>query len=257
MKGRIWLIGGTSESVSLAQLLANFHIPCIITVTTPPAATLYPQTPLLKILVGKLDLSALKVFLETETIVAVVDASHPYAVAISQGAIAATTSSHIPYLRYERPIITDNTQGVIYLDNFELLLQNNYLLNQRVLLTIGYKMLPLFQSWHNRCTLFTRILPSITSLEIALNSGFSPDKIIALRPPFTTNLEQALWQQWQISLVVTKASGNAGGENIKRSVANTLGIPLIIITRPQITYPKKTENLNDVIQFCLLVMSQM
>ena len=36
------------------------------------------------------------------------------------------------------------------------------------------------------------------------------DRIIAIRPPISRELEQALWQQWRISLVVTKASGQSG-----------------------------------------------
>ena len=55
-------------------------------------------------------------------------------------------------------------------------------------------------------------------------------------------METALWQQWRISLVVTKASGTAGGEDIKRQVAAKLGIPLIVIARPQIAYPYKLLN---------------
>ena len=51
---------------------------------------------------------------------------------------------------------------------------------------------------------------------MAIAAGFTTDKIIAIRPPINKELEQALWQQWQISLVVTKASAKAGGEDIKK-----------------------------------------
>ena len=59
-----------------------------------------------------------------------------------------------------------------------------------------------------------------------------------------------MWQQWQISLAVTKASGKAGGEDIKRQVAASLGIPLIIITRPGIVYPQQTSEVADILAFC-------
>jgi precorrin-6A/cobalt-precorrin-6A reductase len=80
---------------------------------------------------------------------------------------------------------------------------------QRVLLTIGYTPLHRFQSWHDRATLFARILPSAIALEAAFKAGFTPHNIICLRPPISADLEKALWRQWQISLVVTKASGNS------------------------------------------------
>jgi precorrin-6A/cobalt-precorrin-6A reductase len=63
-------------------------------------------------------------------------------------------------------------------------------------------------------------------------------------------LEKALWQQWDISLVVTKASGTAGGEDIKRTVAAQLGIPLIVIDRPVVEYPQQTSDLSVAIEFC-------
>ena len=65
-----------------------------------------------------------------------------------------------------------------------------------------------------------------------------------------------MWQQWQISLVVTKASGKAGGEDIKREVARELDIPLVVITRPQIIYPQQTDCLDEAIAFCQKYLSR-
>ncbi|MEO1693470.1 MAG: precorrin-6A/cobalt-precorrin-6A reductase, partial [Cyanobacteria bacterium J06631_6] len=101
-----------------------------------------------------------------------------------------------------------------------------------------------------RATLFARVLPKIASLEMATAAGFTSDRLIAVRPPISLAMETALWQQWRISLVVTKASGKAGGEDLKRQVAANLGIPLIVITRPQITYPQQTSDIKEVATFC-------
>ncbi len=249
-KSYVWLIGGTAESATIAQLLATEKIPTIITVTTPNSVALYPPIPLFQVMVGKMDSPQIILFLQQQQIIAVVDASHPFATAISQNAMAATKELNIPYLRYERPIIDTIEDGVIQLDSFDTLLAGDYLQQQRVLLTIGYQVLPQFQSWQNRTTLFTRILPSQESLEVATKAGFTNHRIIAIRPPVSWELEKALWQQWQISLVVTKASGVAGGQEIKESVARELGIPLIVINRPQISYLRQTSLLDDVLQFC-------
>lgn len=249
---RLWLIGGTTESVMLAQAIASLSLPCTVTVTTAAAKALYPETPLLHVQVGCFDTQQLEQFLQTQTIAAVLDASHPFAVEISLHAIQATAHRQLPYLRFERPIVDsqDDNAQVISLDNFATLLSSDYLYQQRVLLTIGYKALPLFQSWQNQSTLFARILPSVTSLEAALAAGFSSDRIIALRPPVSAGLEKALWQQWNISLVVTKASGSAGGEDVKRTLAAELGIPLITITRPIVDYPQQTSEVSVALEFC-------
>ncbi|NES83572.1 MAG: cobalt-precorrin-6A reductase [Moorea sp. SIO2B7] len=253
MKGRIWLIGGTSESARIAKAIASKKFPCTITVTTETAKSLYPRLPHLRVRVGQLNYAQMRVFCSQEQIVAVVDASHPYAVVISQMAIAAAKERQIPYLRYERPQLENSltsAPSIIELDSFDTLLSGDYLLGERVLLTIGYKTLPLFQPWQNQSTLFARILPSVNSLEVAIKAGFTPERIIALRPPISSELEKALWCQWQISLVVTKASGKAGGEEVKRCVAKELGIPLIVIARPKIVYPQQTRELDKMLEFC-------
>jgi precorrin-6A/cobalt-precorrin-6A reductase len=234
-------------------------------------------------------------FYQEHNIVAVLDASHPYAVEVSRCAIAACTQFNIPYLRYERPCLERETRGdgktrgggdagrrgdgktrgrpdagtrgeeildyqlpitnyqlpiTIQLDSCETLVTGNYLEKQRVLLTVGYKYLPLFRSWQEKATLFARILPSLVSIEAALAAGFTPERIIALRPPISADLETALWRQWEISMVVTKASGAPGGEDVKRKVAAELGVPLIIIDRPFIDYPQQTGDLSTAIAFC-------
>lgn len=245
----LWLIGGTQESAQLAKAIAHTHISCIISVTTESARALYPPAPNLQVWVGRFTLAQIQEFLQQQQIVAVLDASHPYAVEISQLAIAATQKLKIPYLRYERPSLDQGTRGEV-LDSFETLLSGNYLQGQRVLLTVGYRPLYLFQPWQDRATLFARILPSAIALAAADWAGFTPDRLICLRPPIFADLEKALWQQWKISLVVTKASGTPGGEDVKRTVAAQLGVPLIVINRPLVDYPQQTSDLSVALEFC-------
>ena len=253
MQGNIWLIGGTSDSAAIAKELAAQDIAFVITVATDTALSLYADES--EVVVGCLSISAMHSFCQQYQIIAVVDASHPFAVEVSRQVIAITNQLDIPYLRYERQEYQSGSENksdssIIELDSFKTLLANNYLQNQRVLLTVGCKALPLFKPWHDRAILFARILPKITSLKTALESGFTRDRLIAIRPPISINLERALWQQWNISTVVTKASGKAGGENLKRQLAKDLDIPLIVVTRPPINYPQQTSSLSIIVAFC-------
>ncbi|MGB3533103.1 MAG: cobalt-precorrin-6A reductase [Microcoleaceae cyanobacterium] len=249
---QIWLIGGTSESVVLAKAIIAAQINCVVTVTTDTAKNLYPLSSLLTVWVGCLDENIILSFLQENKITAILDASHPFAVEISTLAIATAKQYNIPYLRYERSVCetVEFDNNILHLDSFETLLSGDYLNAKRVMLTLGYRHLHQFKKWQNHSTLFIRILPSIVSLEAALTAGFTPDRIIAIRPPISIELEKALWQQWNISLVITKASGKAGGENIKRKAATELGIPLIIIDRPHLSYPQITTDINTAIKFC-------
>lgn len=72
-----------------------------------------------------------------------------------------------------------------------------------------------------------------------------------MRPPISADLEKALWRHWQISMVVTKASGASGGEDIKREVADELGVSLVVIEPPLVEYPQVTSDLSEAIEFCL------
>ena len=245
----IWLIGGTAESVEIARLFSAANLPCLISVTTAAATQMYAVIPHLKITIGQIKTTAILDFLLHHDIKVVIDASHPYAIAISQGAMAACQSIHIPYLRYERPPVEGLVSQVIEVPNIDDLLTSNYLEGERVLLTIGYKSLHLFQNYHHRALLFARILPLASSVAMATQAGFRSDRLIAIRPPVSLALEKALWELWQISVVVTKASGKSGGEDVKRRAAEELGIPLVVISRPPLDYPQVTSNLEEVVKF--------
>ena len=317
MDQRLWLIGGTQESAQLAAEFAQTALPCTITVTTASAKTLYPPAINLRIWVGTITSDTIADFIHQEAIGAILDASHPFAVAVSQLAIATAQRLGIPYLRYERPgweargdgeaggdrgdggevetryveskrwgdgergegrqdqdpnskiqtlksyeptskiqIPTSKIPNPVILDNFDTLLAGDYLAGKRVLLTVGYRPLARFRPWQNRATLFARILPSMAALEAALAAGFTSDRLIALRPPISTEVEEALWRQWNISLVVAKASGQAGGEDIKRQLAALLGIPLVIINRPHLLYPQQTSDLAVALAFCHAILEK-
>lgn len=248
----VWIIGGTQESAALVRALVASGIACIVTVTTESARSLYPSDPSVQIWVGRLQPESLLRFLQNHSVLCIVDVSHPFAVAVSQMAIDASIKYQLPYLRYERQSVASDG---IHFSSFNALFASDRLAGERVLLTIGYRPLMLFQPWQTRSTLFARILPSQVALETALNAGFTPDRLIALRPPISIDLERALWQQWQISLVVTKASGSAGGEDTKQQVANELEISLIVIDRPPIQYPQQTQEIKAAIEFCQRCLS--
>ncbi len=252
----LWVIAGTGEAVALAHRLAAEGILCLVTVTTAAARQSYSETPNLRVRVGGLEVATLGEFIEAQGIGAVLDVSHPFAVEISQGAIAAAQALNLPYWRYERPSLAPSPARSLVCSvvnpvaNLEALLTPDTLAGQRVLLTLGYRWLHHFAPWQAQATLFARILPSTVALGAALEAGFTPDRLIALRPPITADLEQALWQQWRITRVITKASGGPGGEDTKRAIAERLGIPLYILARPTINYPAVCHSQSAALALC-------
>lgn len=280
MGSQLWLIGGTQESRWLVQSILQHWQPgppttsvvtdappLLISVTTEAATRLYPNRPECQVWVGRLTPEEGHRFIQDHGIQAILDASHPFATEISRLAIALAQRYQLPYLRYERPEVTPPSQhqwqdtagrpGNLRLPHLKEVFAGGYLAGERTLLTLGYRWLASFAPWQDQGVLFARILPSTTALTAALAAGFTAERLIALRPPVSPSLEQALWQQWQLTQVITKASGSAGGEADKQTIAATLGIRLIRLARPDLAYPAQTSCLETAIDFALQHLSSL
>jgi precorrin-6A/cobalt-precorrin-6A reductase len=234
--------------VAIAELISAHHWSGIVSVTTASAQKLYRHCPSLNIEAKAMDLTQMQAFVVDQGITAIIDASHPFAVNVSTAAIALG----LPYLRFERSAIDDGDR-ICRVPGWDKLFTEPYfkqLRGQRVLLTIGCQQLHRFAPYHGKREWFARILPHPQSLAQAIAAGFDAAHLIALRPPISYDLEQALWQQWGITTVITKASGQAGGEQIKQQLATALGVQLMVIDRPQVNYPQVTNNLETVQAFC-------
>lgn len=269
MTRRLWLIGGTQESRWLVEELRKKTTDVeiaprsvVVTVTTAAACALYPDWPGLSLWTGQLTAQNAEKFVEDYHIGAVLDMSHPFAAQISQLAIAIVQQHNFPYLRYERaevssPSMTSNWRdrqgrsGQVDILHLDELWTRNLLDQERTLLTIGSRQLAKFAPWQSCGTLFVRVLPGSSAIAAALAAGFSADRIVAIRPPISSALETALWQQWKITQVVTKASGHAGGEDQKFAIAAALGVRLVRITRPAVAYPQQTDYLDTALHFAL------
>jgi precorrin-6A/cobalt-precorrin-6A reductase len=242
----IWLIGGTSESRAVAAALDQAGLPWVVTVVSDRARQLYPGRSG-RVVVGQLtDVAA---FLQTYDICGIVDASHPFATEISQTAIA----TGLPYIRLERP--SPLPTNAIVLHRLADVLQDGYLAQRRVLLTVGVKWLSHFVPWLTKGEFWARILPTAASRKLAIASGFPESHLIPMQLPVTVNQETELWRSHSIDTVITKASGDAGGMAVKATVAAELGVRLIAIDRPAIAYPQYTEKVDDVLAFCSPLMN--
>ncbi|PIK95715.1 cobalt-precorrin-6A reductase [Synechococcus sp. 60AY4M2] len=240
------LIGGTSESRSLAHVLSHEGIPWIATVTTEGGRRLYRDLPG-QVVVTRFSPPSLAQFLQEHGIRVLVDASHPFAQEISQLAMQVTAQLGIPYLRYERPPVALDPWVQVAPD-WQAVLTDGVLAGRRVLLTVGVKALPLFGPWQDRCQLWARVLPE--SVPQAVQAGIPAERVIGMRLPLSFEQELRLWQSLDPQVVISKESGEAGGLAVKQAVAKTLGIPLWVIRRPPLRYPWCSQDLTAVVQEC-------
>ncbi len=228
---QIWLIGGTTEAIAIATALNHGQIPYIATVTSAAAAA-YTQ-----VRVGKL--TAVAAFCQQERIAAIVDASHPFAVQISQLAIVHSQTTGLAYLRFERPTaaLLAGTEAVA---DWPRLIARPDL--GRTLLTTGLNSPvpprdPRF---------WLRILPR--SRDLALAQGWPRERLVLsdANPPLPLELDLLR----HFDTLVTKASGWAGGQERKQQAAQLLGKRCWVIQRPLIHYPQQTDQLETVLSFC-------
>jgi len=162
----------------------------------------------------------------------VLDATHPFAVRITRTAHAVCRRLGVPFVRYERPD-WEPPPETCQLGSFAEAAALLPSLGTRVLLTIGAKQLKHFAPWQDRLVLIARILPCVESLQQALAAGFTPDRLLCLRPPFAEEFDRAVLREDRAAVLVTKASGREGGVVEKVLAARDLGLEVVMIRRPE------------------------
>jgi precorrin-6A/cobalt-precorrin-6A reductase len=186
----------------------------------------------------------------------VVDATHPFAVRITRIANAVCSRLGVPLLRYERPDWRPPL-GTHFVDSFGAAAELLPVLGKRALLTIGSKQLKHFAHLHNRVWMAARVLPSVISLEQAFAAGFTPDRVMSLRPPFSRDFNRAILREYVIDVLLTKASGKEGGVEEKVLAATDLGVKVVMIRRPPGPEVPIVDNLQAAVQtVCGLVSAE-
>jgi len=69
-----------------------------------------------------------------------------------------------------------------------------------------------------------------------------------MQGPFSRAINEALWRDWRIDCVVTKDSGDAGGFTSKAGAAAAMKIPLIVVDRPPMQYPRVANDFPEVVR---------
>ena len=233
MGKKVLLLSGTSEGPVLACALLDAGYDVIATVTTEEGREhLFSQLQhALTVQVGGFTEPTLHAFLAQGGADLVLDATHPFAVRITQLASTVCAALQTPYIRYERPD-WEPPEGTMYADSYAAAAALLPTLGRRVMLTIGARQLKYFAALHGRLTLFARILPALNSLQQALQAGFTQETLLCLRPPFSREFNRGILHEYQIEVLVTKASGAAGGVVEKVMAAQDLGLKTLMIRRP-------------------------
>ena len=225
---KVLLFGGTGEGRALAEWMLARGLDATVCVATEYGETLLPDG--MKVHVGRLDTDGMAELM-ADGYTLVIDATHPYAVEVTENIRAASERTGLPYLRLLRQ--SDGEDLCHKAENMAVAAEMLEGLPGNVLLTTGSKELDHFARPGLRERCFPRVLPMADSLERCLALGFPPRNIICMQGPFTREMNVATLHQFHIDTLVTKDTGGYGGFRAKAEAAKEAGCALLVVERPR------------------------
>ena len=232
---KVVIFGGTSEGRMLSECLCRNKIAHTLCVATDYGEEVLEPSEYAHVLQGRLDTQQMEDLIRREQCFVVVDATHPYAVEVSQNIRKACERTKMKYLRFLRDkesvidvrsdvLVSSATEAAAYLNGQE----------GAIFLTTGSKELPAFTAGvHKTERLFVRVLPSAAVVASCRELGLEGKQICAMQGPFSEEMNRALLQQTKAAWLVTKDTGITGGFPEKVRAARSLGVRLVIIRRPE------------------------
>lgn len=182
---------------------------------------------------GRLNEEEMEALFRGERFDLVIDATHPYASAVTDNITQACSRTGTEYVRLAREDAASPVDAVCVPDIASAVAFLNSATGN-ILLTTGSKDLPAFSAIDGFAgRVYARVLPMESSLIQCRESGLEPSHIIAMQGPFSAAMNAAMIESVDAAFVVTKESGRAGGFEEKAAAAAKTGAKLVVIGRPE------------------------
>ena len=240
----VWILSGTADGPILADKLTKQEYTVFVSVISYKASTVYKKNPKLHIITGRLsNANEFREFILFNNIDYVIDATHPFAIKVSENlckACAQVSKSVYRFERYYSKELSNNKYQVI--SNLRGI-ESYPLKNKNLLLAIGSRSLESTAQYYMDlgANVFTRIISTPDSISKALSSSINNTNIAILNPTKNKDafLEMYLCRFWKIDYILCRDSGGysqIAWENV--SIKNN--IKLFLLERPKI-------NLNNMV----------
>ena len=250
---KILLFAGTTEGRNLAEFLEKNQIPTEVCVATQYGETLLEEGKYLHVHAGRLDETEMERQIQKRQITLVIDATHPYAVIVSQNIRRACDRTGTEYIRLARKEtdaswkqeMEDVTEVASVAEAATFLAKKE----GRIFAATGSKELSAYQvipDYQDRVV--ARVLSTPEAVSECAMLGFSGKNLICMQGSFTEDLNVAMLRQAQASWMVTKESGKSRRFSGKVACGKKAGAKLVVIKRPgerseEIAEDQKKENL--------------
>ncbi|ACM00999.1 cobalt-precorrin-6A reductase [Cereibacter sphaeroides] len=229
---RILLLGGTTEASRMARALAEAGLPAVFSYAGRTAAPVAQPLPLR--VGGFGGTEGFAAYIRAEGITHVIDATHPFAAQMSRNAVEACAATGTALVALERaPWAAGPGDRWIRVPSIEAAAEALPEAPARVFLAIGRQHLAAFAGRAQHHYLL-RLVDPPDALPLPRAEA------IVARGPFTLAEDLDLLRRHGIQWIVAK---NAGGEGAraKLDAARELGLPVVLIDRPEIPPRPRVE----------------
>ena len=229
---KLCVFAGTSEGRRIVDLLKQQEALVTACVATEYGGELIEPGENLTVRSGRMDEIEMDELFKLERFDLVIDATHPYASAVTENVMTACLNTQTEYLRLERGGEGAPESAVCFAD---IPTAVEYLSGTigNILLTTGSKELGAFSGITDFAKrTFARVLPVESSITACREAGLKPAHILAMQGPFSAGMNAAMIKSVNAAYVVTKESGREGGFEEKVLAAQKAGAKLVVIGRP-------------------------
>ncbi len=258
----IMVMAGTKDAARIIKKLkstGNSNI--LATTTTSYGADIAEAAGADKVISKGLTEEELIEVIKAEEIDILVDATHPFAAAATRNAIKASETVAIKYVRFERPREVLNDNNLIHkVPSFEnaaskaLEITKN---QDNILHLAGVLTLKSILNEVDSSRVFARVLPSLDSIQKCLDLGLKQENIIAMQGVFSKEFNRALMEEYKISLIITKESGETGGTRTKIDAALELGIDVVLVKRPAVSELENKDTFTDLDEMISFILKSL
>ena len=242
---RVLILGGTSEARALAAALDQAGV---AVVSSLAGRTAKPRLPVGEVHFGGFGgAEGLARWVVDHSVVAVIDATHPFAERISSSAAVACVSTDVPLCRLERPPWRERPGDTWHrVADLAEAAGRVSSIGRRAWLTIGRQGVAAFAEIRTCWFLIRCIEPPDPPLP--------PDHRVLLdRGPYTVAGEEAILDRHAIDVLVTKESGGSATE-AKLEAARRRQLPVVVVRRPPARADRIVERVAEATAWALSVL---
>lgn len=229
---RICVFAGTTEGRRLVEFLSHQPVEITACVATEYGEALLPESENLTVCARRLPVADIAQLLEEGAFDLVVDATHPYAVSVTENISNACGETETEYVRLLRGA-SSLPDDAVFVPDADAAAEYLRGTQGRILLTTGSKEISRFSGLEGFSErVYARVLPLEESLRSCLDAGLECSHVFAMQGPFSEEMNLALLRTVSASWLVTKDGGEAGGFDAKVSASRKANVRLVVIGRP-------------------------